>query len=257
MAAVEAPWRGSLRKALEHGGTKRKKRDRTEAKRKHVQVASVNKATGRPAVRTMVFRGFCSVSNEGTTITSINITGEGNASFPMLITDTRSGKYADFAQAQGSFCEICWWLDEAGVQFRLAGRVVVASAETENPLLLQARKDIWERLSDGTRRTFFCQGHPGKPKAGAELRGGGGGGGDAGPAKRDVTKDPTTAISPYFALCILVPDRVDELHLGGNQKRLIYSLGCPDGVRSACTRAETVNDILLQREGWSVEEVNP
>ena len=55
--ATAAPWITSVKKALNHGGTQRPKRDRREANRKNVQLATVD-ASGRPSVRTVVFRGF-------------------------------------------------------------------------------------------------------------------------------------------------------------------------------------------------------
>ena len=59
VAAVSAPpWMAPLKKALQHGGTQRQKRSRSEAKRKHVQIATVDPTSGRPSVRTVVSRGF-------------------------------------------------------------------------------------------------------------------------------------------------------------------------------------------------------
>jgi hypothetical protein len=70
-----APWVEPLKRALNHGGarrlrlpqrlfvtfwagTGRKTHARSEARRKHVQIATVEPDTGRPTVRTVVFRGF-------------------------------------------------------------------------------------------------------------------------------------------------------------------------------------------------------
>merc|ERR1712224_36784 len=140
-------WKVSLNKALNNGGTRRKKRERNETKRKHVQVATLNQKTGRPTCRTMVFRGFCNVVDDAVTNNidgdacqkfSINtIPGGGSSSidggddnialFPMLITDTRSDKFSNplkyGSSGNNHFCEICWWLDEAGVQFRISVRI--------------------------------------------------------------------------------------------------------------------------------------
>lgn len=216
-------------------------------------MATVNKKSGRPSVRTVVFRGFCCCTAGGSgaeevqtsTLSSIDTSGgDKGASFPMIITDTRSQKYADFVG--GSDCEICWWLDESGVQFRISGRVVLATAKTAHPALLAACQDVWERLSDGTKRTFFWA-EPGKPRTAVDAAAGG-------------VHDEDGGISPHFALCIIVPDRVDELHLGGNQKRLIYLLPTQDAASAAHASAtEAAIELLLSgtKHGWSVQDVNP
>lgn len=274
---LQAPvWIASLRTALNHGGTRRKKRDRSEAKRKQVQVSTVSQESSgrlRPSCRTMVFRGFCSaaVTNLTTNITSddmkdgsaksIIVDTTAAAPFPMLVTDTRSRKYADFIG--GSDCEICWWLDEAGVQFRIAGRVLLATGDTKmtSPALWNARRDVWERLSNGSRRTFFWEGEPGTTKNQSDISIG-----DATNNSSNSVGIPTlesVGISPYFALCIIIPDRVDELHLGGNQKRFIHSLEIlEDTAGSSCCggdHADTgdIAQLLLQPQEWTTNEVNP
>lgn len=70
-------------------------------------------------------------------------------------------------------------------------------------------------------------------------------------------------ISPYFALCIIIPDRIDELHLGGNQKRFIHSVVVSeDTTGSGCCGGDHANtedmaQLLLQPQEWTTEEVNP
>jgi len=216
----------------------------------------------------MVFRGFCSatVTNAKTSKSSddmkdgpaksILVDTTAAASFPMLVTDTRSRKYADFIG--GSDCEICWWLDEAGVQFRIVGRVLLATGDTKmtSPALYNARRDVWERLSHGTRRTFFWDGEPGTTKNLSDI----------GTTSNSVGTPTAKSveISPYFALCIIIPDRVDELHLGGNQKRFIHSVEVlEDTADSSCygqDHVDTMEDIaqlLLQPQEWTTNEVNP
>merc|ERR1719424_325395 len=74
-----------------------------------------------------------------------------------FITDTRSQKVTHLSHAEGqkSFVECCWWLDEAGVQFRIAGHAVLATANSDDPHLRAACENVWCRLKDSTRRTFF------------------------------------------------------------------------------------------------------
>ena len=109
--APSVPWLKPLRAALNHGGTQRKNRDRSSAKRKHVQLATVD-ADGRPTVRTVVFRGFLPRKFvDG---------GSADTSVLMFITDQRSAKYQHLSSHQKVLApvEVCWWLDEAGVQVR-------------------------------------------------------------------------------------------------------------------------------------------
>lgn len=170
----------------------------------------------------------------------------------MLITDARSEKYSDLLQNDS--CELCWWLDEAGVQFRISGRAVVASAsevertdkEQQWPslpseeCLRTARADVWNRLSVKTKRTFLWTDRPGStmtkknidnvsddrddnnrhqqrhPKATASIN-----------SNVDKSNDSTNTqapVPPNFTLLIVIPNSVDELHLGGNQKRFLHTL---------------------------------
>ena len=45
--------------------------------------------------------------------------------------------------------ELCWWLDEASVQFRIAGRGLVADSTTQDPQLQAVRSAVWQRLMLG------------------------------------------------------------------------------------------------------------
>jgi len=120
-------------------------------------------------------------------------------------------------------------------------------------------------LSDGTKRTFFWA-DPGKPKTTTTT------------TKQDSTTttnwDPATTtnetttsvalddydtISPYFALCIVIPDRVDELHLGGNQKRFIHTLSKTQDRSNNHEAMDPAMKLMLdsQQGVWIREEVNP
>ena len=75
-----------------------------------------------------------------------------------LVTDDRSAKYAHLTAEKGGLSspmEACWWLDEAGVQFRIAGRAIVATARSDDAVLRGAVEDAWARLGPSGRRTFF------------------------------------------------------------------------------------------------------
>ena len=83
---LAAPWMLPIKKALNHGGTQRSKRDRSEAKRKQLQLASVDPSSGCPSVRTVVFRGF--LPND------LSVLGGSESCVLTFITDSRSEKVA-------------------------------------------------------------------------------------------------------------------------------------------------------------------
>ena len=220
-----------LKKALNHGGTQRR-RDRSEAKRKHVQIATVDPDTGCPSCRTVVFRGFLPAKFAG-----------GDSCCLMFITDDRSAKYRHLSRTDGTLApmEACWWLDEAGVQFRVAGHAVLATSRSEDALLRSAVEDVWSRLGSSSRRTFSwpC---PGAPKT-ADAAGASGTGEDDEPSLDDS----------HFVLVLLVPHSVDELHLGGKQRRVLYR-------RDEAAETSTARDALASTTSdvhWTEDAVNP
>ena len=217
--ALAAPWMKPLKGALQHGGTQRHKRDRSDAKRKQVQLATVDPATMRPSVRTIVFRGFmprglmaaadCGKPNE-------------ESCALMFITDSRADKVRHISSG-GSFVECCWWLDEAGAQFRISGTAVLATANSEDSTLRAACETVWERLTTSTKQTFFWP-SPGAPASQDAV---------TKRAKARSEEEEECAASSEaelslakanFVLLIVLPDRVDELRLGGKQRRNLYTL---------------------------------
>mmetsp|Transcript_51561 Transcript_51561/g.167386 ORF Transcript_51561/g.167386 Transcript_51561/m.167386 type:complete len:381 (-) Transcript_51561:109-1251(-) len=240
-----APWMQSLKKALNHGGTKRPKRDRSEAKRKHVQLATVDPASGRPSVRTVSFRGF---------MPSLVADGAGGGGtheetcMLMFVTDLRAEKVRHVRQAESggsAYAECCWWLDEAGVQFRIAGRAVLATADSSEPELRAACEVVWDRLKEQTRTTFTWP-TPGAPVAGADDN-------SSGPTVSQGS--PIRLADANFGLLVVIPEFVDELRLGGNQRRLRYAL---EGAPTSSARGGTsVWSPWHPSSSWTVEEVNP
>jgi len=233
---LAAPWMIPLKKALNHGGTQRKTRDRSEAKRKHVQIATVDPETGRPSVRTVVSRGFLPqrfVDGDYASSTS-----KEESCCLTFITDDRSAKFGHLGRGekQGAPIECCWWLDEAGVQFRIAGRVLVATSRTADPVLRAAVAETWGRLGDSTRRQMYWP-HPGVPR------------GDGQSAEPEVmTEDGEISLeASHFVLLIVVPDDVDELHLGGGQHRVMYRRANADPASLESLRGAV----------WSETSVNP
>jgi len=123
-----------IKKALNHGGTQRSKRDRSEAKRKQLQLATVDPATGFPSVRTVVCRGFLPSHLAGELVSPVK---NGESCLLTFITDTRSEKVRHITAAQPAAApvECCWWLDEANVQFPIIGHAVLAAPDSDDAAL--------------------------------------------------------------------------------------------------------------------------
>lgn len=216
------PWMISLKKALNHGGTQRVKRTR-DCRRKHVQLATVDPATGRPCVRTIVFRGFLSAAlADG----GVPRGGDDESCLLTFVTDSRAAKVSHVRG--GSAVELCWWLDEASVQFRISGRAVLAAQDSEALNLRAIADAVWDRLSESTRATFSW------PQPGADLGQGG-----------------TEPDGPHFAVLVLVPEQVEELRLGGNQKRLLYT---HEGLGGQLQPGSLQ---LPANTEWTMRELNP
>ena len=99
-AAAAAPWRAALDRALAANAALRHAI--------YMQVATV-RPDGRPACRTVVFRGFMA-----------------GADRPTFVTDSRSRKIADIAAQP--WAEIAWYFPESREQFRLQGSLTVVPA---------------------------------------------------------------------------------------------------------------------------------
>jgi len=277
-AGYAAPWMVPLKAALNHGGTKRPKRDRKEARRKHVQLASVDPASGRPTVRTVAFRGFLTAAHLSEESRSVlDAAGhmlQQESCLPTFITDARAAKVRHLQQPHNHFVECCWWLDEAAVQFRLAGRVVIATADSDDADMQAICRYVWRRLKRETKETFTwpCPGVPvsGSPAATdgpepvediAETQ-------SIGDVAAEGDMDGIPLSNASFAVLILVPDRVDELRLGGQQRRRIYSvLTAAGGLPVERSQSQLLQEtrrpggIGLWEEAstleWFMEEVNP
>ncbi|HSM81116.1 MAG TPA: Npun_F5749 family FMN-dependent PPOX-type flavoprotein [Nodosilinea sp.] len=172
-----APWRSPLARALH--------RNRSRPYSRYFQLATLT-AAGRPANRTVVFRGWLPDSN---TLT--------------LVTDQRSAKVADIAAHP--WAEACWYFTHTREQFRLAGPIQVVNAG--NASLAQARQTAWEALSDQARQQFYWP-HPAQPRL----------------AEADFSPRAVEAAPPpEFCLVLLTPQQVDHLELRGDpQTRTLY-----------------------------------
>jgi PPOX class probable FMN-dependent enzyme len=176
-----APWRSAIAHALH--------RNRSLVYARYLQLATVQ-PNGRPANRTLVFRGFLEDTNQ-----------------LKFITDSRSAK-ADQIQQQ-PWAEVCWYFPNTREQFRIAGYLTLVSGDDFDQDLQLARIAIWQELSDAARLQFAWP-HPGKARI-QELG-----------AFEPQAPDSVEPV-PNFCLLLLDPMQVDHLELRGEpQNRCLY-----------------------------------
>jgi PPOX class probable FMN-dependent enzyme len=175
-----APWRSPLTRALHH--------NRNLAYSRYLQLATV-RADGRPANRTVVFRGFLEDTDQ-----------------LKFVTDARSQKVEQILHQP--WAEACWYFPETREQFRIAGGLTLVKADYPDTTLQQARQTTWQQLSDAARLQFTWP-HSGKPRADA--------------AAFELPSPDTNEPLPHFCLLLLEPMQVDHLELRGEpQNRSIY-----------------------------------
>lgn len=174
-----APWRSPLARALH--------RNRSQPNARYFQLATV-RSDGRPANRTVVFRGFWEGTNQ-----------------LQMVTDARSAKAEQIDHCPHA--EACWYFPSTREQFRLAGSLTLIR-DTESDLALQhARQRSWHSLSDAARAQFAWAA-PGQPRAEGGFE--------------PPPPDPLVPL-PHFCLLLLDPVQVDHLELRGDpQNRWWY-----------------------------------
>jgi pyridoxamine 5'-phosphate oxidase len=176
-----APWRSPLARALHN--------NRSLPYARYFQLATV-RADGRPANRTVVFRGFLEDTNQ-----------------LKIITDSRSQK-ADQIQHQ-SWGEICWYFPKTREQFRFTGQLTLVGADYSDQPLQNARQTTWQDLSDAARLQFAWP-YPGEERT------------QDNDAFSPLPPNPEQPL-PNFCLLLLEPVQVDHLELRGDpQNRWLY-----------------------------------
>lgn len=165
-----APWRVSLLRALDENGP--------PALARYVQLATVRE-DGRPANRTLVFRGF----RERTDQLCFTI-------------DARSDKAEQLAKSP--WAEACWYFVQTREQFRLFGPVALVDGSCTDAELVKTRQRIWQELTDTSRLSFAW------PPPGAERA--------ADAAFAPKQPDAKTPLAT-FVLLILDAAEVDHLKL--------------------------------------------
>jgi pyridoxamine 5'-phosphate oxidase len=157
---------------------------------RYVQMATV-RANGRPANRTLVFRGFLHDSPRLT-----------------FVTDERTAKVGDLERLP--WAEICWYFPVTHEQFRISGPTTLVRDGTGEPALQLDRRDSWRELAEAVRVNFTWPA-PGEPR-------------EEGVPFPTAHTDPETPPA-HFCLLVLDPHEVDLLEINGNpQNRWVYRL---------------------------------
>jgi pyridoxamine 5'-phosphate oxidase len=128
-----APWRPALARALHL--------NRSLPYARYFQLATV-RTDGRPANRTVVFRGFIPETNQLT-----------------VISDRRSQKTQQILQQAAA--EICWYFPKTREQFRLLGTLSLVEGNAKESQK-QVYQQTWQSLSDSARAQFYWP-TPGEP----------------------------------------------------------------------------------------------
>ncbi|MDJ0619293.1 MAG: pyridoxamine 5'-phosphate oxidase family protein [Calothrix sp. MO_192.B10] len=176
-----APWRSLISRALH--------RNRSLVYARYLQLATV-KQNGRPANRTVVFRGFWQETNK-----------------LKIITDSRSQKFTEIQEQPWG--EICWYFPKTREQFRLTGEITLVNSNNNNNDLQNARHSTWQEISDNAR-IQFAWAHPGEKRANLEA----------------FSPPLPDGIVPLDNFCLLLfePVEVDHLELKGEpQNRWLYT----------------------------------
>jgi PPOX class probable FMN-dependent enzyme len=173
-------WRPSLALALY--------RNRQAPSSRCVQLATIRQ-DGRPANRTVLFRGFLLDTHRLT-----------------FVVDRRSAKVEDVTRLP--WAEACWYFPATHEQFRIGGATSLVGAAEADPALREVRGECWRELSDSARLSFAWPA-PGEPRNARS------------PFPTDVP-DRASPL-PQFCLLVLDPREVDHLEINGNpQNRWNY-----------------------------------
>jgi pyridoxamine 5'-phosphate oxidase len=175
-----ATWRSPLSRALH--------RNRALPNARYLQLATV-RPNGRPANRTVVFRGFLADTNQ--------------LKFGI---DARSNKTSQISQSPWG--EACWYFPKTREQFRLSGSLTLIGESEPDSLYQSARYLTWQELSDAARIQFTWA-QPGQARDDQGFLA--------------IAPDPQTPVS-HFCLLLLNPVEVDHLELRGDPQRWVHRL---------------------------------
>jgi pyridoxamine 5'-phosphate oxidase len=183
-----APWRPAIARALH--------RNRALVNSRYAQLATVS-AEGKPANRTVVFRGFVEGQSADLAQNSLK-----------FISDQRSEKMRQLQHHP--WAELCWYFPKTREQFRILGQIQSVDGQTGDAALQADRHHTWHNLSDAARSQFAW------PDPGGDR--------SAAAAFATAPPDPLLPL-PAFCLLLLNPVQVDHLELrGAPQDRHLYRL---------------------------------
>eukprot|EP00980_Cylindrotheca_fusiformis_P027959 scaffold22574_cov125-Cylindrotheca_fusiformis.AAC.12 len=188
----------------------------------YVQMSTVNE-DGEPRCRTIVFRGWQDVPEDHPLFHEVD---NGKSCLLKMSTNKLSQKVSQ--NEKQDITEIVWWFPKTSEQYRIRGRLILIGDDNDDdPTLKSARKELWEKISDPSRESFFGTVVPGEQYEveTSDIPSGG----------RD--EDGKVLAPPVnFLLMLLDPTDVDYLRLTGEQYRQMDSRG---------------------PSGWSAKRVNP
>ncbi|PNH10698.1 hypothetical protein TSOC_002538 [Tetrabaena socialis] len=186
------PWRSHIERSL--------KKNKHLAYSRYVQLATVR--DGRPANRTVVFRGFLDQASDALT----------------FVTDSRSRKVQEVAANPAA--EVAWYFPATREQYRIAGDLTVVDGRTAEGALQEARHRVWSSMSEGGRQQFGWP-HPGRPRAQEEP--------DAWSRPAPGPQDPPL---DTFCLVVLQVEEVERLLLFSNERYEFRKQAGADGAIS-------------------------
>ncbi|KAL7567317.1 hypothetical protein ACA910_015691 [Epithemia clementina (nom. ined.)] len=252
----------------------------------YVQLATVHHETGEPRCRTVVMRGFVTVPEHHAWF---NVCDNNYSCLLQMCTDARSNKVQEQPQGNTSTtAELVWWFPSRKEQYRIRGalhfvgadKTTTATATTattpplvfetnEDEIFAKARLDLWAKLSDPARESFYQVGCPGQAYTtpndnNNEEK-------EEEEEKEEIANDPAPlpvrdgrdadgkVVPPppdNFVLVVLNPNYVDYLRLGGTQYRQIDQKQQP--AAAAAAESSSSSSSLLSDDAWSNRQrVNP
>ncbi|KAJ0962118.1 hypothetical protein J5N97_029946 [Dioscorea zingiberensis] len=158
-----------------------------------IQLATLG-TSGRPANRTVVFRGFPDASDR-----------------IQIHTDSRSCKIEEIKHCP--FGEICWYFTESWEQFRINGRIEIIDNSSSDAVKIQQREKAWHSISHKSKLQYLVP----PPRLPYTEE----------PSK-DYQLDPSAGPVDAFSVLILDPDQVDYVNLKSNV-RWIFTSRMGDG----------------------------
>lgn len=174
--STAAPWKQILLSAMQSNSNLKHST--------YFQLATIG-INGRPANRTVVFRGF-----------------QENSDKIQINTDCRSRKIEDLKQCP--YAEACWYFTNSWEQFRINGIVDVIDGSNPDPVKLQQREKAWFASSPRSRLQYLGP-NPGLPSLSEHP-------------SQMPSLDPSAGPASSFCLLVLDPEQVDYLNLKSNER---------------------------------------